>query len=124
MNPELAKALAELATKLGTSIEYLWPKMVLHAKASAITGVCFGSLFFAVCITVSILSYYHGCKCKAMSKTYFSRSFDEDFQVFIIRLLRYVPIAFALFAYFWVAYKIPDLVVPETAAIRSLINQR
>lgn len=35
MNPEVTKLLSELAAKMGTTIEYLWPKLVGHAQAEA-----------------------------------------------------------------------------------------
>ncbi len=35
MNPEVTKLLSDLAAKLGTTIEYLWPKLVGHAQAEA-----------------------------------------------------------------------------------------
>jgi hypothetical protein len=37
MNPEVSKLLADIAAKLGTTIEYLWPKLVGHAQAVATT---------------------------------------------------------------------------------------
>lgn len=39
MSPELSKTLAELAQKLGTSVEHLWPILVGQARLDAIVAV-------------------------------------------------------------------------------------
>lgn len=54
MTPELSNVLAELAKKLGTSAEHLWPILVARARFDAAMAIVFCVLIVAV-LTAFIL---------------------------------------------------------------------
>ena len=45
MNPELSKVLADLAAKLGTSVEHLWPVLVAERRLDSIIAIAIGATF-------------------------------------------------------------------------------
>lgn len=84
MNPEVTKLLSDLASKLGTTIEYLWPKLVGHAQAEATAWfwvfVLMGSLLViaaAACFLYLLLgdgeegSFFGGILCIGISLVVF-----------------------------------------------------
>lgn len=104
MTPEISKALAELANKLGTSVEYLWPMMVKHEVATSVTALVAGLVFS---IGFFFLAY----------KLY--RCADDDvcgdtFPAFLAACLGLLLAVFSL-------TEIPDIIIPEAAAIKSLL---
>lgn len=105
MTPEISKALAELANKLGTSVEHLWPLMVKHEVATSVTALVAGSIFS---IGLFFLAY----------KLYRYTSDDGDgvfdFPVIMAACLGLMLAVFSL-------AEIPDIIVPEAAAIKSLL---
>lgn len=109
MNPEVTKLLSELASKMGTTIEYLWPKLVGHAgaEASAWFWVCViaGSLTLVVAIALavwSILGNHEG------------GPFVGSFFCALI----------SLFAFLGAASHYADKTYPEAVAIQKLLNGR
>ncbi|HYF35121.1 MAG TPA: hypothetical protein VD994_07535 [Prosthecobacter sp.] len=106
MDPKIAEMLEKLAGKLGTTVEYLWPKMVGAERVEAICwmiGLCgLGFIIFFVCMVVS--AYVNDVEEKwAMRAAGF--------------------IAGWVFALFSLAH-VPDFVYPEAAAINYIVHGR
>lgn len=104
MTPEISKALAELANKLGTSVEYLWPMMVKHEVATSVTALVAGLIFS---IGLFILAY----------KLYRYTNDDGYGDAFPAILAACLGLMLAVFS----LAEIPDIIVPEAAAIKSLL---
>ena len=103
MTPEISKVLAELANKLGTSVEYLWPLMVKHEVAGSVTAL-------VVCIVTSIVSFFAAYKL-------FRLIGEDDGVVFPMVLCALLGLCLAPLG----LAEIPDIIVPEAAAIKSLL---
>ena len=103
MTPEISKALAELANKLGTSVEYLWPLMVKHELAKSVAGL----VAFSV---LSVVAFF--CSYLCLKET---RDGEEMIGTMLLALM--AGVAFGAVA---VGF-IPDIIVPEAAAVKSLL---
>lgn len=104
MTPEISKALAELANKLGTSVEYLWPMMVKHEVATSVTALVVGLIasigFFFIAYKLFRCANDDGC--------------GDFFPTILAACLGLLLAVFPL-------TEIPDIIVPEAAAIKSLL---
>ena len=103
MTPEISKALAELANKLGTSVEYLWPMMVKHEFVTSVTCL-------VVYTILSIVLFCASYKCLKELR-------DGEDMVGAMLLSFVAGFAFSALA----IVQIPDIIVPEAAAIKSLL---
>lgn len=104
MTPEISKALAELANKLGTSVEYLWPLMVKHEVATSVTAMVAGLIF-------SIGSFFLAYKLYRNTR---DDCYRDTFPAILVACLGLLLAVFSL-------TEIPDIIVPEAAAIKSLL---
>ena len=109
MTPELSTTLASLAQKLGVSVEYLWPKLVAHARASAITSAVVGAL--AITVAIFIL--------KSVHKNMVGDTYDDDMGPIMIAVFAVIAL---LAATLMVSSSIPDALFPEAAALHSLLH--
>ena len=103
MTPEISKALAELANKLGTSVEYLWPMMVKHEVATSVTTL-------VACSVISIAGFFAAYKLYRLIE----KNEEVVLPMLLSALLGLCLMPFGL-------AEIPDIVVPEAAAIKSLL---
>lgn len=103
MTPEISKALAELANKLGTSVEYLWPLMVKHALVTSVTTLVVCSIITIACLIAAHWSY---------------KIFKEEGDC--LGLMFGAALVAVMFASVALSC-IPDIIVPEAAAIKSLL---
>ena len=103
MTPEISRALAELANKLGTSVEYLWPMMVKHEVVTSVTAL-------VVCSVISIASLFAAYKLFRL----IGENEEVVFPMLLSALLGLCLLPFGL-------AEIPDIIVPEAAAIKSLL---
>lgn len=111
MNPELQNTLAQLAQKMGTSVERLWPMLVAKQKLdSFLIMATFGTLG-AVCILILLIPVYF---------------FIKDFKEFGIDSPSVLPIIIlGLLALIFSAVSIsaiPDYVYPEAATVQTLLK--
>ena len=107
MTPELQNTLAALANKLGVSVEYLWPKLVGHAKVDAWTGIIFGSI--GMVVVVFILKWAF-------------KVIREDDDLFPAGVLTAIIAGiFAIVLPIMVACSISNACYPEASALHSLI---
>ena len=104
MTPEISKALAELANKLGTSVEYLWPLMVKHEVATSVTVMVAG-------LILSIGLFFIAYKLYRNTRDDY---YSDTFPAIVVACLGLILAVFSL-------AEIPDIIVPEAAAIKSLL---
>ena len=109
MTPEISKALAELANKLGTSVEYLWPLMVKHEVATSVAAMVSCAL-----ISFALLFGAYRLLRFFMSDKYVM---DLDVEYVAVGLIAILGAVFAIIS----ICEIPDIIIPEAAAIKSLL---
>lgn len=110
MTPELQNTLANLASKLGTSVEKLWPLLVARTRFEAIIGVIFGAAGAFVC--------YRAIKKAANGK----RDHYGDWELPNILIVGIGSIAFTILLCASVS-SIPDIFFPEVGAIKTILGK-
>lgn len=110
MNEELLSRLDQLANKLGTTIDYLWPKLVRYELIS-------NSAQLAIfCVMFILLTYVAIRLCKAFVKETEKSESDALFCLTcIVGLIALVILASAVVT-------VPKVFVPEVAALKTLGN--
>ena len=103
MTPEISKVLAELANKLGTSVEYLWPMMVKHEVATSVTAL-------VACSVFSVAGFFTAYKLYRLIE-------QEEGVILPMLMAALLGLCLMLFG----LVEIPDIIVPEAAAIKSLL---
>ena len=103
MNEQLLERLDYLAAKLGTTADYLWPKLVQHSFVTGITVV-------SACTLVSVTSTLI---YRAVFK---SKDCDEDSKVGLAIILAVVLI----FMLLGTVHYVIDIFVPEVAALEKI----
>ena len=103
MTPEISKALAGLANKLGTSVEYLWPMMVKHEVAISVTTL-------VACSVFSVAGFFAAYKFYRLIE-------QEEGVIFPMLMAALLGLCLMLFG----LVEIPDIIVPEAAAVKSLL---
>lgn len=110
MDPNLSKVLADLAAKLGTSVEQLWPVLVAHTRLSAIITV----------ISLLVSSIALGAAAAWMFKPDDNRSsFDDGSCKMVGSLLAFIAFLILMAC----LCCIPDIVYPEIYALKSILNK-
>lgn len=109
MNQEVAKLLSELSAKLGTTIEYLWPKLVAYAHAEAITKLAFCAVVFLAATALAVYSFRVGKM--------------DEWESPLPGMAFAATSAIAFIAFMATAAYVPKIVVPEAAAIKMLLGQ-
>lgn len=107
MNEELLSRLDQLANKLGTTIDYLWPKLVRYELIS-------NTMELAAWTSIFILLIY-----AAVS---FSRIFIKDPEDTTSFALMCLAAMFALLILPAIVVTVPKVLVPEVAALKALTN--
>ena len=109
MTPEISRALAELANKLGTSVEYLWPMMVKHEVATSVAGLI-------ACLLVAAALFFSAYR---MLRFFMSDKYvmELDFELALVGMVAILGVVFVCIS----LGEIPDIIVPEAAAIKSLL---
>ena len=120
MSQELSNALAQLAAKLGTSVEHLWPLLVRKAYIDAWMLMAFAlGLIFA---GLSMSAYGYGKLRKAPTDVpYVERTTRQDIEVSTARGLTFIPLLVALVGVIIAITDISDICVPEVSAIKNLL---
>lgn len=124
MSPEFEKLLTSLATRLGTSAEYLWQIMIRKERLEAIYGIIFSSLgmLIACGFIATGLNMYHKHK-ETFKKTAYGRSDSEDTIVLIGRLYVFLPIVLiVLFGLPTLFMSITKYMFPEVAALKEILS--
>jgi hypothetical protein len=117
MTEELSKALAALATKLGTNVEHLWGVLIRQAYidgvSSLITMLCSLAVGF-----IAVLLFLHVRKDR---EKYFSKYAPAFAEYFILAIILFLVAAVASSNLYWV---ISDFFNPEFYALRQLPGWR
>lgn len=110
MNQEILDRIDALAIKLGTTAEYLWPKLVGHAQVSASATVAgFGFAMALLLIVVAVIV---------------RRLQASDINEKGLAIVMVLGISATLFIGCTVSIirAIPDLFYPEATALRSILR--
>ena len=108
MTPELSQALAQLATKLGVSVEILWPTLVAHARLDAIC--------LLVASSIIAISAFIGA-AKAI-KTGRNSGYDDAHFYLLAGLL----IVLGLMCFGFALSSISDCIYPQANAFQTLLH--
>ena len=116
MNPELQKVLAELAAKLGVTVDHLWGVLLYQAKVEAI----FNGFLFALCV-----AYFIGGG-RLLRKTYLRQledSYEPD-EGWWMGLCIYLVIGFFVLIFMLIAAHdvITQTANPEFWALKQIIG--
>ena len=108
MTPELSNALAQLAAKLGVSVEILWPTLVAHARLDAISLLVGSSI-------MAILAFIGATKA---IKGGHNSKYDDGAFYFLGALL----IVIGIFCFGFALSSISDCIYPQASALQTLLH--
>lgn len=112
MNPELQNTLAQLAQKMGTTVERLWPMLVEKQKLdSLLILISFGVLGVVSLLIVLVCVF----KMIWPSRNDFFYDFPFEMPILFFGFTTIIFSAVAISA-------IPDYVYPEAATVQTLIK--
>lgn len=106
MNEELQKTIAELAEKMGISLEKLWPILVADRRLDNIMGLA-ASICFMILSAISFAALWRHDEIEE-----FARMCGVLFSICI-----FIICLFCVFA------SISPIIYPEAAVIRSLLSK-
>lgn len=110
--PNLDKALGDIATKLGTKAEILWPQLVAIQKWEWWTEL--GFIILLLLVGLSILLYAY--------KKYKIEGFDSDSTV-VSTVIASIVLAITVGLLFYVAFEFPTKVLyPEIGAAKYVLR--
>jgi len=110
MTPELNQTLAQLAHKLGCSVEYLWPILVKHARLDALCGIFF-------CALISGAAIYGA---KRFHRAYLN---DKAWDRHEWLMGAWILLLIGTLALLGVFSNIPDAIYPQAAAIKAILGR-
>ena len=115
MNQEILDRIDALAIKLGTTAEYLWPKLVGHAQVTAMSGVG-GNLvgLLLVAITATLVQ-----RKIAMMATDGYNADDKNFLTVVVLILTIGAVIGCISGI--VAY-LPGYYFPEATALKGILG--
>lgn len=115
MNQETCNMLRELAHKLGTTVEYLWPLMVGKERLDALMCIVLSALAFPISAFLAIKSYKNWNN--EMSKPY---NENEPFIPFISMVVLVVAFFLSICV---LTNNISCFMYPEVTVIKSLLHR-
>lgn len=107
MNDQLSNTLAALAQKLGTTVEYLWPKMVRYEVVSGIYTTVIAGV-----ISLGLLG---------LIVVFIRKAIDNDDPEYCIPAV--ISFAALLLALMPLHFGILSITCPEAATIKSLLGK-
>lgn len=113
MNEELLSRLDQLALKLGTTVDYMWPKLVSYTQMQAATTVAVTSLF-TIGLTTVIVKLLKEPK-PAKSDDPFDMSLGPEAVISVLA----IAVAFCVLA---ISHHVPIILVPEVEALKTIGN--
>lgn len=123
MNTEVTKLLSELAAKLGTTVEYLWPLLVRKELINAWMGAIAGGLM-ALAAGAASVKAFRKMKQKLVKTSHDSFGGNHNDEVLLLGSSAWLLLVIAGIGIFVVLGSVSDICVPEASALRAITNLR
>jgi hypothetical protein len=117
MTEELGRKLAELAAKLGTTVEHLWSVLIRQAYIDGVSSLVTVLASLAVGF-IAILLFFH---VRGDREKYLGKYAPAFFEYFILGIILFLCLGVAGSNLYWV---ISDFFNPEFYALRQLPGWR